>query len=280
MNNIVYISDFFSDEVLGGGELNDEEMIKFLQLRPNIKILKLKSLNVSVEKLNKNDFYIISNFAQLQESCKLYLQKNCKYIIYEHDHKYLIERNPAIYKDFLAPKKDIINLSFYEAAKTVFCQSQLHRDIIYKNLTLNNLHNLSGNLWSDDVLNYINTINNNSKNDKFAVLSSAINHKNTNETINFCNFKNYKFELVSDNNYKKFLYKLSLNKGLIFLPKTPETLSRLAVEARMLNLQTICNNNVGAIHESWFKLKGTELVQYMFAKKQEITNIILEKLNE
>jgi hypothetical protein len=280
MNKIIYISDYFFDEVLGGGELNDQEMIKILQNKLNIKLFKFKSSNININDLNKDDFFIISNFTQLKEDCKLYLEKNCKYVIYEHDHKYLIHRNPAIYKNFLAPKEHIINLNFYKSAKTIFCQSDFHKNIVYKNLLLNNIYNLSGNLWSDEILNYIKDINNNTKNDKFAILSSPIVHKNTKETIDFCNYKNYKFELVADTDYKNFLYKLNLNKGLIFLPKTPETLSRLAVEARMLNLQTICNNNVGAAYESWFRLKGTELVEYMLEKKEKITNIILERLNE
>lgn len=280
MNNIVYISDFFHHEILGGGELNDQELIFQINKKLNHEILKIKSANVTLKHLNKNNKFIISNFVNLSEDCKQFLSKNCNYIIYEHDHKYIRNRNPAIYNDYLAPKEEITNFQFYKNSKTIFCQSELHKNIIYKNLNLNNIFNLSGNLWSDDVLNYINSINNNHKNDKFAILCSPSSHKNTNETINYCNYKNYKFDLVSDPDYITFLKKLSYNKGLVFLPKTPETLSRLAVEARMLNMQTICNKNVGATYEDWYSLKGRELVDFMFKKKQTIVEVVLEKLNE
>lgn len=280
MNNIVYISDFFDDEVLGGSELNDKELIFEIDKKLNSKIIKIKSSSATVDHLNKNNRFIISNFVNLSNDCKQHLLKNCNYIIYEHDHKYLKSRNPAIYKDYIAPKEDIINFEFYKNSKVIFCQSELHKNIMYKNLNLNNIINLSGNMWSDNILYYINTINKNEKNEKFAILCSQNTHKNTSETIDYCNYKNYKFELISDPDYKTFLKKLNNYKCLIFLPKTPETLSRLAVEARMLNLQTICNKNVGATYEEWFKLKGEDLINFMIEKKINIVETVLDRLNE
>ena len=41
------------------------------------------------------------------------ITKNLNYVIYEHDHKYLDTRNPAVYKNFIAPKESIVNLSEY-----------------------------------------------------------------------------------------------------------------------------------------------------------------------
>ena len=64
------------------------------------------------------------------------------------------------------------------------------------------------------------------------------------------------------------------------MPKTPETLSRVAVEARMMNVSVITNNRVGAAKEKWFKLKGSELIDEMIEKRKDITEIVLGKLNE
>ena len=47
------------------------------------------------------------------------------YIIYEHDHKYLKNRNPSIFPDFKAPPHMIINERFYRCAKAIFCQSEI-----------------------------------------------------------------------------------------------------------------------------------------------------------
>jgi hypothetical protein len=73
---------------------------------------------------------------------------------------------------------------------------------------------------------------------------------------------------------------MSSNNGFVFFPKTPETLSRITVEARMMNMKTITNRNVGAISEPWFSLKGEELIDRMFLKRQEIADKIIRILNE
>ncbi len=279
MDKVVYISDYFLSEIVGGGELNDNELVSIL-LQKNIDILKLKSCNVTVASLKqvKNIPIIISNFIQLSEECKTYLQENCRYVIYEHDHKYIINRNPAVYENYVAPKEHIVNYNFYKNSKSIFCQSSLHKSIIYSNLKLDNIVNLSGNLWSTDSLEYIKTILLNEKNNTYAILDSDISHKNRYDAIMFCKYKNYEYSLVKDNNYNAFLNKLSVNKGLVFFPKTPETLSRLCVEAKMLNLEVITNKNVGVTHEEWFKLKGKELVDYCTQMRYDISNKVLEGL--
>lgn len=279
MNKIIYISDYFADEIVGGGELNDYELINIF-LSNNIEIFKIKSNCVDIAFLQstKNQSFIISNFIGLNKNCVDYITDNVRYVIYEHDHKYLISRNPAIYENFIAPKEQIINFNFYKNAKSILCQSNLHKSIVYNNLNLNNIISLSGNLWSNEILDYIESISNNQKNDSFAILDSQIEHKNTFDAEMFCKYKNYQYTLIKDQNYKSFLNKLSLNKGLVFFPKTPETLSRLCVEARMLNLEVITNNFVGASKEEWFKLKGKDLIDFCRNMRYNIFDIVKSSL--
>ena len=66
---------------------------------------------------------------------------------------------------------------------------------------------------------------------------------------------------------------------MIFFPKTPETLSRIVVEARMMGMSVVTNNLVGATKEDWFSLKGAELIEVMKEKRESITSTVLEKLN-
>ena len=72
---------------------------------------------------------------------------------------------------------------------------------------------------------------------------------------------------------------MSKNKKLMFFPKTPETLSRICVEARMMNMSVVANKNVGASYEDWFSLKGVKLVDLMRRKKKTVTSDILEYVN-
>ena len=98
--------------------------------------------------------------------------------------------------------------------------------------------------------------------------------------IAYCKAKNKNYNLVKSSEYFSFLDQLSNSSTLVFFPTTPETLSRVTVEARMLGMKTITNKNIGAIHEEWFSLKGEKLIDYMVQKKEQISNMMAKIANE
>ena len=275
--NFVFIADFFSDQILGGGELNNEEVVLALINRGH-KIAKINSHIVTPKLIldNKSAKFIVANFMNLSNESRGALISACDYVIYEHDHKYLKTRDPANYPDYKAPESDIINIEFYRNAKRVLCQSSFHMSIIEKNTGLNNVENLSGNLWSDSSLQIMEKIAAKNKRDICSIMNSTIPHKNTRGAIQFCEVKNLQYELISSKNYWQFLEDLGNNKRFAFFPKTPETLSRVAVEARMMNMSVILNDKIGASHEPWFKLKGVELIEEVRKMKIRITDTVIE----
>jgi hypothetical protein len=113
----------------------------------------------------------------------------------------------------------------------------------------------------------------------YAIMNSQIRHKNTVGAIRFCNVKGYDYKLIESRNYKEFLSMMGENKSLVFLPETPETLSRVIVEARMMNMGVVTNKLVGAASEPWYALKGHELIKVFHTKRDEITDIVLDKLS-
>lgn len=277
MANILFIADFFADQVSGGGELNNEVLTEKLYKRGHT-IRRVNSHLVSHMGLLYNENIIVSNFANLSEENKKDLQ-NKNYIIYEHDHKYLPGRNPGIYPEYHASKEHIINRQFYANAKAVLCQSQFHANIARKNLELDNIVSLGGNLWSDEHLGLLEEIcKNPQRQDKHAVIISNTDHKNTHGAINFCEAMQLDYDLIPPSEPTTFLRELGSCSTLVFLPKTPETLSRVVVEARMMGMGTKTTNNVGATHEEWFSKKGLDLIEYMRYKQEEIINIVLETL--
>lgn len=262
------------EHVAGGAELNDSELIKIL-IENNHKVTKIQSHFVTPDYIrhNKNSFFIISNFINLSMPSRSIL-KNLNYLIYEHDHKYLKTRNPASYKNLTADPTNIINFQFYKNARAILCQSSFHEQILQKNLNIKNTINLSGNLWSLSILEFIRKLSNNKKRNICSILNSSIKHKNTSLAVLLCEKKNIKYQLISNPKYEDFLYSLSLNKKFMFLPQTPETLSRVVVEARMLGCSVITNNMIGATQEPWFDLKKDNLIDYMIKKRLEIVSTI------
>ncbi len=276
MSSIVFIADYFSNEIPGGGELNNEELINILSgLGYEVEKKNCHLVNEEYITKNSNSWFIISNFINLSEQVKTLLQ-NKKYIIYEHDHKYLRSRNPALYDNYHAPPSEIINFDFYKSALAVICQSKFHEEIVEKNLELNNITNVGGNLWESDVLDFLEEIAKKEKKSVYSIMNSNISHKNTSDAVNYCKIKNLEFELIPTLQYRDFLERLGANKFLIFLPKTPETLSRIAVEARMMGMSVVTNKNLGASKEEWFSLKGSELINVMRNKRSEIPKKILD----
>ena len=272
---VVYINDFFLEDFIGGGELNDHELLAILDKDYDVQKIRSNDVTIDFLKENKNSFFIISNFINLKISCKDYIN-DLNYVIYEHDHKYVKSRNPAVYKDFKAGISEIINYHFYKNAKAVLCQSKFHKEIIEKNLDISNVVNLAGNLWSIETLEYIRKISKNKKNNTCAILQSQTPHKNTQGAIDYCNQNSLKYNLISNSNYKEFLRLISTNEKFVFLPKSPETLSRITLEARMLGCSIATNSLVGATSEQWFSLKGEELIDFLIEKRKDIKNIVID----
>jgi len=277
MAEILFIADFFANQIPGGGELNNDVLIQKLYEKGHSVQCVGSHLVKRTHLLSEN--IIVSNFVNLSEDNKKTIQ-NKKYIIYEHDHKYLHHRNPGLYNDYLAPKSLIINREFYANAKAVLCQSQFHAGIARKNLELDNIVSLGGNLWSDDHLDLLEEIcKNPQRQTKHAIMVSNTDHKNTHGAINYCEAMNLEYDLIRPSEPSVFLRELGSRSTLVFFPKTPETLSRVVVEARMMGMGTKTTNNIGAVHEEWFSKKGLDLIDHMRYKQKEIINIVLERLD-
>ena len=184
---VIFIADFFVEQIVGGGDLNNEELINLLK-DSDFAVTKYQSHVVDLKTLQDNldSFFIISNFINLTQDCREFLTNNARYIIYEHDHKYLASRNPATYKNFKAPVAELRNYFFYKAAQKVVCQSHFHKEIIEKNLGTDNVVTVAGNLWALDTLEHLRTLASRPKEDKCSIMDSPIPHKNTVKAKVYC----------------------------------------------------------------------------------------------
>ena len=282
MSKITFLADVFAEQHCGGGELSNQELISLLKTRGH-EVLATHTSQIKVEFLEnvkKDVRFIIGNFLGLTEDVKAYLQENFSYVIYEHDHKYLTTRDPSVFQDYLAPESEIINKDFYASAKAVFCQTDLHKEVATKNLKLDNIYSVGGNLWDDNTLDLLESLSKKRKKDKYSIWDSTNPIKNTPLTVAYCVRNNLPYELVGNLPYQQFLEKITDNDKFIFLPQTLETLCRVAVECRMSGMTVITNNKIGAAKEDWFKLKGKDLIDYMSNRKHEVCDLVENKLNE
>ena len=256
---IVFVSDFFKENLLGGAEANDSVLISFLEQSGYI-VEKCLSGHFKVSKYNdSNVLFIISNFINLAEVEKNNLFKR-EYIIYEHDHKYIKTRDPSRFENYQIPQDQIINKKFYQNAKAVVVLSKICKEIIESNLSLDNVHNIGTSLWSKEKLAFIRKISGQDKTG-IAVLNSSNPTKGTHEAIAFCESRQLTYDLISSQDEKEFLKKLSNFKKLVFMPQVLETFCRLVVEAKMLGCKVITKPNMlGFSSEECYSLDGEDLV--------------------
>ena len=272
MTEVVFISDFFADEIQGGAELCNAALIGLLQKR--YKVEKIKSVDVTPEAIldNLDSFFIIANFFLLPEPLKKIFIDKTKYVILEHDHKYVKSNNPSLYKDFLAPEAQIINKDFYANALAVMCQSKKHASVVQKNLLLNNIISLSGNIWTEEQLKVIENNLDTTKTIKFAILNSTNKNKGMPAAIDFCNKNNLPYELIHPQSFESFIANLAQVEHLVFFPQWLETYNRLSIEARILGCKLVTNNLIGAASEDYFKLKGRELLEFIRGNNTTLMN--------
>ena len=274
-DRIILISDFFIDDFVGGAALNDEEIYRLLSKRFDALKIKSRYLYEGFIMENFDSLFIISNFFGISPSVKDLIQKKCKYILYCHDYKFVKHTNPAVYPDFMVPPSELINVDFHKAAHKIICQTGFQKDIYDKNLNLpHKTVNFSGNLWSGDHLDLLNDLSRADKNGKCAIINSPYPQKGVKEAVKHCGQNRWNFDIIEDKDYEKFLRKLSQYSKLVFFPSTPETFSRIVIEAKMMGLEIVSNDLIGASHESWYSKEREELMNIMREKKKDLVNIL------
>ena len=140
---------------------------------------------------SKESFFIVSNFVNLSEPNKKALE-SCRYVIYEHDHKYILGRDPSPYKDFVVPSNSLCNLYFYKNAQAVICQSKLHAEVLQKNIKSDNIISAGCTLWSKDHLEVLKKHLNTEKTNKTAVLDSDNRVKGRIQALGeICQYQNH-----------------------------------------------------------------------------------------
>jgi hypothetical protein len=269
-----FISDeFCEDGFSGGGETCNKELINCL-LKKGHSVEKIYSFFCSPDCISNSnsDIFIIGNFLKIPPETAESL-KDKKYIIYEHDHKFLMSRNPSVYENFIAPKNEIVNYNFYKNSYKIVAQSSTHKKIIELNLGLNNVE-YCVNLWSEEDLINLESFQNIDKKYDACFMNHIYEQKNAKGAKDFCLKNNYNYISINHNTeHKKFCEILASSRNFVFFPKVFETLSRVCIEANCLNTDIIGNQNIAYLLESWSSLRGLELINFLRESKNKTVEI-------
>jgi len=285
MKNVLFISDFFADEMQGGAEIYDNILIELLQ-DDGVKVVKFKTSEIvdkHVRLYRDCGFHVlVSNFCFMKQDVGEELVSHPgSYSILEHDHKYITDRDPSPYENFEVPPERIINRTFYANAKNVFAQSKIHAEVIRKNLRINNVRHLGMSLWTDEQLEIIENNLESEKAEDVSIIKSDNPTKNTVATVEFCKNKGLPHVLIGSSDYSEYINQLSSHATYAYIPKVLETFNRVLLEARMLDCKILTTNLNGCISEEWFtRYKGKELIEYVREQRPRVYDDIKTALFE
>lgn len=266
--NLVFVSDFYSDEILGGAELTTDALLSY----NNSPVLKIKSSNITPEFINlySSYYWVFGNFSHLNVNLLSLISKKIKYSIIEYDYKHCehrsFEKHASLsgYCDCNNSEFGKLINNFFMNAKSIFWMSQLQKDV-----TISKFPNLSqkeniilSSVFSKDQLEKILSLKENIKiKDSWAYLKSKSWVKGTAEAESF--LKDKSSRPIENLSYNETLQLLSESENLVYLPTGSDTCPRLVIEAKLLNCNLHLNSNVQHQYEEWFKDNHDITVEYL-----------------
>lgn len=230
---------------------------------------------------NKDKLWILGNLMKVvleNKTEELFkILEECKFIKLEFDYNFCPYRSEFGHEVFkkqkcecphgssgdpvLSKMYDLITLN----CKHSFFMSERQRAVYSAHLPMLNFSKSSvlSSCFSKSSLDLFEKHKDNAKNDKYAILEGYGGFhsfaKGVKEAKDFCEANNFKFDVLPNQDYEKHIETLSYYKGLIFTPVIHDTCPRCIIEARLLNLEVICNNNCQHIYEFWWKDKSKTL---------------------
>ena len=243
--------------------------------------ISFSTLTKSFIDSNKDKLWILGNLMKVVSENKteelFKILEECKFIKLEFDYNFCPYRSEFGHEVFkkqkcecphgssgdpvLSKMYDLITLN----CKHSFFMSERQRAVYSAHLPMLNFSKSSvlSSCFSKSSLDLFEKYKDNAKNDKYAILEGYGGFhsfaKGVKEAKDFCEANNFKFDVLPNQDYEKHIETLSYYKGLIFTPVIHDTCPRCIIEARLLNLEVICNNNCQHIYEFWWKDKSKTL---------------------
>jgi hypothetical protein len=285
---IVFASDFFVQDVVGGAELSTEALIKSspyktYQIRTNqlTKDLILK---------NKEKYWVFGNFANLDFKLIPLIAAELNYSVLEYDYKFCkfrsVEKHEFVEKTVCNCKNttlaELIQL-FFCSAKKVWWMSKNQLDFqkgkLQKISECNN--EILSSIFDIQTLNKIQNLNSTSVDRSKALIFDSLNWlKGTKNAIEWCEKNNVQFDLVGNVDYDSMLSILRKHQTLVYLPNAKDTCPRMVIEAKLLGCELILNENVQHKDESWFIDSNDDMMTYLKNRTQIFWDSLKNQIGE
>lgn len=281
--DVVFVADFFAEDLVGGAELTTEALIKSSPL----KVFKLHSRDVDLQNLEEghSKFWIFGNWAGLNRDLVPTIVANMKYSVLEYDYKFCRYRSPE--KHEVAEKKpcdcanDIpgkLTSALYLGAKSLWWMSECQQKRYWKSFPfLESVpQTVLSSVFEEDfwvLLKGLREKNSGIERKGWIVLGSTSWIKGVDEAVDWCKSQGHEYEVVHGLPPGDFLTKLSTAEGLVYLPRGGDTCPRMVIEAKLLGCKLHINDNVEHASEEWFTSEDPlDTESYLYAARETFWN--------
>ena len=281
--DIVFVSDMFVEDYVGGAELTTEALIESCPMR----VLKLRSQFVDVNTLQglSNAYWIFGNFSQLNTEMIPSIVANLKYSVLEYDYKYCKYRSPEKHQSIEDKECDCHHSmhgkmisAFYYGATTLWWMSEAQEEKYHSMFPfLREKNNVVLSSVFDDKffldVKLLNDLNKDKERKGWIVLGSNSWIKGAQDAEDWCKEQGHEYEVVWDLPYQTVLKKLATAEGFVYLPKGGDTCPRMVIEAKLLGCKLHLNDNVQHAKEIWFDTEDEfDTLAWLFAARERFWN--------
>lgn len=262
-SNVVFVADLFEDEHLGGAELSTEALFSTAPY----STFKLKSSEVSEENISNGagKIWVFFNFRGMNHQLIPLIVQSLNYYIVEYDYKFCTYRSMDLHKRETGNDCDChdsslgkLISSFYFGSNHIFWMSKQQKKIYDDRFPFlaEKDNTVLSSIFKDDDLSLIENLRNSRSldgiNDKYAIVDGKSWIKGVETTRAYLDNLNEEYDVLGGLTYSDLLRTLSEYKGLAFMPVGGDTCPRLVIEAKLLGLDLILNENVQHANEKWF----------------------------
>ena len=281
---VVFVADFFVEDLVGGAELTTEALVK----SSPFKVFKLKSKDVSMETLESGHkkFWIFGNWAGLSRDLIPSIVANLKYSVLEYDYKFCRYRSPEKHEAAEMKPCDCENdlqgkltSTFYLGAKNLWWMSETQQEKYLKRFPFlkDKPQIVLSSVFEEDfwvLLRQLREKSAGSSRKGWIVLDSSSWIKGVDDAVDWCVKEGVEYEIVKGLSPTAFLEKLSKAEGLVYLPKGGDTCPRMVIEAKLLGCKLHLNDNVEHAKEEWFNYysRMSDLESYLYASREVFWN--------
>jgi glycosyltransferase involved in cell wall biosynthesis len=274
---VVFVSDMFASEYVGGAELTTQALIDYCPFPYQL----IKSADVTMKLLESGveKYWVFGNYSSIDYNLIPSIIGNLNYSVLEYDYKFCKYRSPEKHEyseskpcDCHESQTGKLISAFYYGAQSLWWMSekQQSRYIKYFPFLQEKQNTILSSVFDDNFFAFIKTLNSkNTTKSGWIVLGSNSWIKGAEAAEKWCVDNSLDYEVVWGLPYEKLLEKLSSAEGFVYLPEGGDTCPRMVIEAKLLGCKLHLNENVEHRNEEWFSSEDMfDAEAYLFAARE------------